>query len=199
MDAIALADVLTWTSSLALAVALAACAGLRAWLPLFAAGLLARLEIAAVGESFEWLGSTPALIVFGVATVIEIVADKVPALDHALDTISTVIRPAAGAVVAAAVLVRIEDPLVASVIGLLVGAPVAFAPHVAKASARAVSTGSTAGLANPVLSTLEDVAAIVLAVLAFVAPILIAIVLVAVAIVFARWLRRRRVARAQPG
>lgn len=198
MDGIELGDVLTWASSLALAIALAACAGLRAWLPLFAAGLLARLGVAEVGESFEWIGSTPALIVFGVATVIEIVADKVPALDHALDTISTVIRPAAGAVVAAAVLVRIDDPLIASVVGLLVGAPVAFAPHVAKASARAVSTGTTAGFANPALSVLEDVAAIALAVLAFVAPILIAIAVIAGAFFFARWLRRRRASAARP-
>src|SRR5687768_16123702 len=133
MDGIDAAAALTWVSTFALAIALAACAGLRAWLPLFAAGLLARLGIAEVGEAFGWLASTPALVLFAVATVLEILADKVPALDHALDTVSTVIRPVAGAIVAAAVLVRIEDPLIASVVGLLVGAPIALAPHAAKA------------------------------------------------------------------
>ncbi|WP_075097969.1 DUF4126 domain-containing protein [Sandaracinus amylolyticus] len=184
-------DALTWTSTLALAVALAACAGLRAWLPLFVAGLLARVGVAEVGDAFGWLASTPALVLFGIATIVEIVADKVPALDHALDTISTFIRPVAGAIVAAAVLVRIEDPLIAVVVGMLVGAPVALAPHAAKASARVVSSGTTAGLANPVISTIEDVLAIVIAVLAFVVPVLLVIAMLTFAIVFVRWIRRR--------
>ncbi|WP_236605360.1 DUF4126 domain-containing protein [Sandaracinus amylolyticus] len=159
--------------------------------PLFVAGLLARLGVAEVGHAFEWLASTPALVLFGVATVVEMVADKVPALDHALDTISTFIRPVAGAIVAAAVLVRIEDPLIAVVVGMLVGAPVALAPHAAKASARVVSSGTTAGVANPVISTIEDVLAIVIAVLAFVVPILLVVAMLAFAILFVRWLRRR--------
>lgn len=181
-----------WVSTIALAVALSACAGLRAWLPLFAAGLLARLGVAEVGEGFQWLASTPAIVLFGVATLVEIVADKVPALDHALDTVSTVIRPAAGTLVAAAVLVQIQDPMIASVIGLAVGAPIALAPHVAKSGARALSTTTTAGFANPVISAIEDGIAIAIAVLAFVVPIVIAIALLVAAIWIARAIRERR-------
>ncbi|MDQ3033047.1 MAG: DUF4126 domain-containing protein [Myxococcota bacterium] len=184
--------VVVWVSTFALAIALSACAGLRAWLPLFAAGLLARMGVAEVGEGFQWLASTPAIVCFGVATVLEIVADKVPALDHALDTISTVIRPVAGAIVAAAVLVQFDDPLTASVIGLLVGAPTALAPHLAKASVRAVSTTTTAGLANPIVSTIEDGIAIAIAVLAFVIPIVLAIAILIGALMLARWIRNRR-------
>lgn len=184
--------ILIWMSTIALAIALSACAGLRAWLPLFAAGLLARLGFAEVGEGFQWLASTPAIVLFGVATVLEITADKIPALDHALDTISTVIRPVAGAIVAAAVLVQIDDPMMASVVGLLVGAPVALAPHLAKASARAASTATTAGFANPVISAIEDAVAILIAVLAFVIPIVIALAILIVAVILWRWIAARR-------
>jgi hypothetical protein len=187
-----LSSVLVWVSTFALAIALSACAGLRAWLPLFVAGLVARLGIAELGDGFQWLASTPAIVLFGVATVIEIAADKIPALDHALDAVSTVIRPVAGAIVAAAVLVQIHDPLIASVVGLLVGAPTALAPHLAKSSARAVSTSTTAGLANPIVSFVEDAIAIALAVLAFVVPIVLAVAILGFALWAARWLRRRR-------
>jgi hypothetical protein len=184
--------IVSWVSTIALAIALAATAGLRAWLPLFVAGLLARLGVAEVGAGFAWIASTPAIVLFGVATVLEIVGDKVPALDHALDSVGTVIRPLAGAIVAAAVLVRIEDPLIASVVGLLVGAPTALAPHAAKAGARAVSSATTFGFANPVLSAIEDGLAITFALLAFVVPVLAVLALLLVLWAAWRWVRRAR-------
>lgn len=105
-------------TAVALGIGLAATAGLRAWLPLLLAGGLARLGVLELGEAFGFVSSTPALVLFGVATIAEIVADKVPAIDHALDVISTVVRPAAGALLAASALYQVKDPLVALVIGL---------------------------------------------------------------------------------
>src|SRR5690606_3363422 len=92
-----LGELLTWVSTVCLAVVLAASAGLRAWLPLLITALLARFELLRLGESFEFLASTPALVLFSLATAIEIVGDKIPAVDHVLDLLSTVVRPAAGA------------------------------------------------------------------------------------------------------
>lgn len=190
MDDLALVG--SWAATIALAICLAAAAGLRAWLPLFVAGLLARLGIADLGEGFGWLSSSPALACFGIATALEIIGDKVPALDHALDTVGTVLRPAAGALAAAAVLVHIRDPMVAVVLGMIVGVPSALVPHAAKASARAVSSATTVGFANPVLSAIEDGAALALVTLAFVVPVLMLLALIAAGIVFARWVARRR-------
>src|SRR6187402_1753586 len=70
--------------SIALGIGLAACAGLRAWLPLFAVGVSVRLGVLPLGESFRFLGSNIALSVFAVATLIELIADKIPVVDHAL-------------------------------------------------------------------------------------------------------------------
>ena len=109
--------------SVGLAIALAACAGVRAWLPLLLAGGLSRAGFLELGDAFAFLSTDKALVLFGLATVLEITADKIPALDHALDALSTVLRPAAGALLAASVIGRFADPLTALALGVAVGAP----------------------------------------------------------------------------
>lgn len=186
---------LAWTqtaTSLALGIGLAACAGLRAWLPLLLAGLLARLDVLTLGSSFRFIASTEALILFGTATLVEIVGDKIPAVDHALDAISTVLRPAAASLLAASVLWTIDDPLTALVLGVSVGAPVSLVPHVAKSTLRVASTAVTAGIANPLLSLAEDVIAVVVFVLAVLVPLLLALAVLVTGLWILARLRRRR-------
>lgn len=177
--------------ALVLAIALAASAGLRAWLPLLLAGGLARLGVLDLGSSFAFLGSDNALMLFGVATIVELLGDKVPAVDHALDVIGTPLRPAAGALLAASVLGTVSDPLTALVLGTAVGAPAALVPHVAKSALRMVSTTLTGGLANPLLSLLEDAIAILTFVLAILVPVLIVLLLAVTLFIALRLLRRR--------
>jgi hypothetical protein len=188
VDTVAWAEVV---SSISLAIGLAACAGLRAWLPLFLAGGLARAGVLTLGSSFAFLGSNRALILFGTATVIEIVGDKVPAVDHALDMLSTVLRPAAGSLLAASVMWQVHDPLTALALGVAVGAPAALVPHAAKTVLRAASTSLTGGLANPLISMAEDVMTVGLFIVTVVVPVLAAAALVAVAALVVRRLARR--------
>lgn len=178
--------------ALALAIGLASVAGLRAWLPLFAAGGLARLGVLDLGQSFQFLASDQALVLFALATAIELVGDKIPAVDHALDVLGTPIRPIAGAVLAASVFGTVTDPLTSSVLGIVVGAPSALVPHVAKSSLRAASTTLTAGLANPALSFVEDAIAVVLLILAVLIPLVVVCLAALALYLSARWLRRRR-------
>ena len=183
-----------WTElvpSVALGIGLAACAGIRAWLPLLLAGALARGGFIELGASFRFISSNRALVLFAVATLVEIVGDKFPTVDHALDALSTVLRPAAGALLAASVMWQITDPLTAIALGVAVGAPSALVPHAAKSLLRAGSTALTGGLANPVLSLLEDVATVALFVLAVVMPVLVAAGLLLVAFLIVRRLARR--------
>ena len=180
--------------TLALAIALAASAGLRAWLPLLLAGGMARLGVLDLGPSFQFLASNKALLLFGLATVIEVVGDKFPAVDHALDLIGTPLRPAVGALLAASVLGTVSDPLTALVLGTAVGAPSALVPHAVKSAVRAASTTATAGIANPLLSLLEDALAIVTFVAAVLVPALVIVALGLTLFLAARWLRRRRAA-----
>ncbi len=188
MDEATLVEVLQATG---LAIALAACAGVRAWLPLLLAGGLHRAGLLQLGASFDFLGSNRALAIFAVATVLEIVGDKIPAVDHGLDALSTVLRPLAGAMLAASVLGRFTDPLTALALGVAVGAPTAIVPHVAKSGLRALSTTLTAGLANPVISLLEDVVALAIFVLAVLLPLVAVAVLAGVFLFAARRYARR--------
>jgi hypothetical protein len=176
--------------ALTLAVALAACAGLRAWLPLLLAAGLARLGFLELGESFSFIQSDKALVAFGLATLLEIFADKIPAVDHALDAISTLARPAAGALLAASVIGTVTEPLTAVTLGLAVGAPSALAPHAAKSLLRAGATAFTGGLANPILSLMEDVATAVLFAVALIVPVLVVALLLLLVAAF--WRRRAR-------
>lgn len=199
MDALPIDEaqvVLTWVFTITLGFSLAACAGLRAWLPLLIAGMTARFtDTVELGDAFAFLESTPALVVFGVATVAEIVGDKIPAVDHALDAFGTVARPAAGALLSAAVLYQVEDPLWALGIGICVGAPTAAVPHVVKSATRGLSSTLTFGLGNPVLSILEDLAAITIAVMAVVLPIVVGFSVLVIGLVLLAWIVRLRRAR----
>jgi len=187
-----MASVTEFLPALALAIALAASAGLRAWLPLLLASGLARLGVLDLGPSFQFLSSNKALFLFGVATAVELIGDKIPAVDHALDVIGTPLRPAAGALLAASVLGTVSDPLTSIVLGTAVGAPSALVPHAAKSALRAASTATTGGLANPVLSFIEDGISIALFVLAVLVPLLVVVLLGLTLYLASRWLRRRR-------
>lgn len=183
-----------WTTvvpSLAMGIGLAACAGIRAWLPLLLAGGLARWGVIELGQSFQFISSDRALILFGVATVIEILGDKIPAVDHALDSVSTVLRPVAGSILAASVLWQVSDPLTALTLGVAVGAPTSLVPHAAKSVLRAASTTLTGGLANPLISVLEDILAFGLFLLTVLVPVVVAIVLIVIAALVVRRLARR--------
>jgi hypothetical protein len=184
----------SWTEvvpAVALAIGLAACAGLRAWLPLLLTGGLVRAGMIEVGQSFAFLASDRALILFGAASVFEIVADKVPAIDHALDAIGTVVRPLAATVLAASVFGSFADPLTAVALGAAIGAPTALVPHAGKSVLRAASSALTAGVANPVISVLEDLIALALFVLTVLVPLLAGGLVLLTAWLIARRLRRR--------
>jgi hypothetical protein len=163
----------SWILPIFLGLGLAAATGLRTFLPLLMLAIVARFGLfgVALNTHFGWLGSTGALVALGVATVVELCADKIPIVDHALSAIGTVSRPLAGALAAGAVLNH-ADPSVAVLAGLIIGAPTAFAIHTAQSSARVVSTATTAGLGNPVISVIEDITSALTAAIAIALPIL---------------------------
>jgi hypothetical protein len=139
-----------------------------------------------------WLGSTPFLVGLSVATVAELAADKVPGVDHVLGAVGTVTRPLAAWVAAGAVFTHL-DPATAALAGLIIGVPAALTVHGAQTATRVVSTATTFGIGNPIISLLEDAASAILAALAIAAPILAAIL--AVALVFGLWRLGRLVSR----
>lgn len=184
-------------SGLSAAFGLSGSAGLNAYIPLLVVALAARFPMSdplvKLQAPYDLLGSWWAIGLIAVLLVVEIVADKIPAVDTVNDGIQTFIRPAAGAILFAGSANVITDihPILALGAGLLVAGGV----HATKAAARPVVTVSTAGVGNPVVSTLEDIVAVVVSLLAVVLPIIAAIILLGFLIfiiyVVRRWRRRK--------
>ncbi len=177
-------------------IGLAACAGLRAFLPLFVLALAGKLELVTLSDSFAWLASWPALIVFGAAVVAEVLSDKFPIVDNLLDSVQLFVKPIAGALVAATV---VEDwaPLYVTVVAVIGGGSVAGLVHVAKAKVRLVSSATTAGFGNPVLSVSEDVGALAGSLGSLVVPQVVVAILLLGAVL--TWLVFRKARRLQTG
>jgi hypothetical protein len=174
---------------LMMGVSLGACSGMRAWLPMLIVALLKRGGYVTLNPSFGFLDSDAAVVVFAVAAVAEILADKFPGVDHALDSISTVVRPAVGTVLASS-MIKGMDPLAAVVLGMIVGGGPSILVHSAKAATRLKLTAlmpAHAGMGNAAASTLEDLASAVTLWLTVHAPVL-AFVLVILAMLAAGWI-----------
>ncbi len=176
-----------------LGLGLSASTGLNTFLPLLLLAAAARFDIAGIelGQKFEWLTSDAAMITLIVACVIELIADKVPAVDHFLDSAGTFIRPVAGALASASVLTGI-DPAVAAIVGIIVGAPTSLGLHTLKAGTRVASSATTFGCANPVLSLIEDVISFALSVLSIFLPFLVPVALVLLVYALYRLMKRAR-------
>jgi hypothetical protein len=157
---------ITFFASVCLGISLAASAGLRAFLPLLVTALGARFEWLPGGlsQSLSWLAETPALVALSIAVVIEVLADKVPALDHLLDTIQIPVRTAAGMLAFVAVVAPSSPGWVTALLSLVAGGA-ALSVHATKSFVRIGSTTATAGVANPVLSLFEDILCLVASVL----------------------------------
>lgn len=155
-------DALSIAAALGLGLLLSLSTGLRAFLAPFALSLAGFSGWIDLGENLQWLGSPLALATFGAAIVFEVAADKIPAVDHVMDMLHVVIKPAAGTLVALSFMEGV-DPLMAGVASLATGGVIAGGTHLAKAGLRIGSTCTTAGTCNPVVSILEDIAAVGLA------------------------------------
>jgi hypothetical protein len=184
---------------------LATAAGLNAWMPLLVLGLADRFVPAVeLPAAWSWLSSDLALWILGILLVLEIVADKIPAVDSINDVVQTVLRPAAGGISfgagSTAETIRIEDPSTFfqdnAWVPIVSGVVIALVVHAFKSLLRPAANVATGGLAAPVVSTAEDVTSLTLSIVAIVVPILVIVVIagliVAVVIALRRRARRRR-------
>lgn len=184
------------------ALGLSSAAGLNAYIPMLALGLLARFtDLVHLPQGWTWLSSPWTLGIVGILLVVEIVADKVPVLDTINDTIQSVVRPAAGGIVfstgAGAQTVTVDNPDAffgsQQWIPVAIGAAIALAIHLVKMATRPALNAASAGVAAPVVSTAEDAASVSLAAAALFLPVLVLVLIAALVGGFA--LLARRVAR----
>lgn len=172
-------------------LALAATCGLRAFLPLFAVGSLGALEHIELAESYQRTQRPTALIALGCAVLLEVAGDKFSVVDHLLDSAALVVKPVAAMVASASVMTDL-DPMVTAFVGLLVGGTLAEGVHVVKAKVRLMSLALTTTLANPIVSFIEDPAALVGTAKAVLVPILVVVIAAVTGLWGIRWWIRRR-------
>ena len=174
--------------SIALGIGLAASAGFRVFLRLFALSLSAYFGLWPVHENWQWLASTPALIILGVATLAEIGAYLVPFIDNLLDTLAVPLAGIAGTAIMASTTADLS-PAITWTLAIIAGGGAAAAIKGATATGRAASTVTTGGLANPVVSVAETGAAVFMTLLSLFIPF--AAVLLALLLAFWAWRKYR--------
>jgi hypothetical protein len=173
------------------AFGLSASAGLNAYIPLLVVGTTAHYtDLIKLDKPWNTLANPWILILLGVLVIIEMLADKIPAVNHINDVIQTLVRPAAGAIVFAASAQVITDihPVLALGCGLLVAGSV----HVVKSAAiRPAVTATTGGTANIPVSIAEDVIAIGTSILSIIIPTMVGFIVLLTVILIILWIRRR--------
>jgi hypothetical protein len=179
-------------TALALGIGLAAATGFRVFVPLLIAGIAARLGFLPLNESFRWISSTAAIGSFGVATLVEIAAYYIPFVDNLLDHLSTPLAIAAGTVLSASVLPA-DSELLKWISGFILGGGTAAMVQSGTALLRLGSTGTTAGTANFLVATGENVAAVVTPLVSLVIPVIMAFIILCLFIlVFMLVFRKKR-------
>jgi hypothetical protein len=183
---------------------LAASAGLNAYIPLLAVGLLGKYtELISLPQTWQWLENPFILLILGGLLAIEFVADKVPAVDHVNDVLQTVVRPTAGGLAfgaaSSAETTTVSDPAQFfesnQWVPVVMGIVISLVVHAMKAAFRAGANAVTVGFAAPVLSVVEDVVAVSMSLVAIILPFLVVFFVIGLMAVFWWGMRRRRARR----
>ncbi|MGW3603067.1 MULTISPECIES: DUF4126 domain-containing protein [unclassified Micromonospora] len=179
---------------------LAASAGLNAYIPLLTLGLLARYtDLIDLPSGWTWLGNGWVVAILALLLAVEMVADKVPVVDHINDVVQTVVRPTAGGLAfgagSSSETVTVTDPgsffSSHQWVPVVTGVLLAFGVHLLKSAARPVVNATTAGFGAPVASTAEDATSVVVSLVAIILPVLVLAFLLGL-VAFVYWFLRRR-------
>ena len=153
-------DVVQILLSLSLGLGLAAACGFRVFIPPLMMGVGSRLDLYNLEGSFVWVDDTWAIAIFAVATLLEIGGYFIPWIDNLLDTVATPSAIIGGIFVTSASLEGELDPSAQWTLSVIAGGSVSGVIQLGTVATRAISTGTTGGLANPIISLLEAVASI---------------------------------------
>ena len=154
-----------------LGIGLSASVGFRVFLPLFGLSLVAHYGLWEINDAWQWIGSTTALVTLGIATLVEIAAYYIPFVDNLLDTIAIPLAGIAGTLVVVATGSNL-DPVVLWSLAIIAGGGTAAAIKSGTSATRVTSSVSTAGLGNPIVSTLETGTSAVMAAMSIFLPVI---------------------------
>jgi hypothetical protein len=156
---------------IAVGIGLSAACGFRVFVPLLVMNLASLSGQLHLSSGFGWIGSYYATVAFSTATIVEVLSYYIPWLDHVLDIVATPAAIIAGTVATASMVTGIS-PFLKWTLALIAGGGIAGVVQGTTVALRATSSVSTAGIGNPLVSTLELVGSIITALLAILVPIL---------------------------
>jgi len=153
--------------------------GLNAYATVLLLGLLGRFaHTGGIPDGFQ---RTDVLIVMGILTVVEFVADKIPYVDSVWDTISTIVRPVAGALIGA--LIGGANGDLTTIALAAVGGVTALLSHLTKAGLRLAVNTSPEPVTNIGVSLGENVAVTGVVALAAANPVAAAVIVVVIMVI----------------
>jgi hypothetical protein len=167
---------MSFISTLAIAMGASWVSGINLYACVATLGLLSRFADLKLPGELESLTSWWVIGVASTLYLVEFLADKIPVVDSAWDVIHTFIRVPAGAVLAAAAFGDFDKSV--QVIAFLLGGGLALTSHGTKAATRLVVNASPEPVSNIVVSTLEDILAVVSVVVSVFFPVLIFLIVV---------------------
>jgi len=183
--------------SIFLGIGLAAAVGFRVFLPLLILSLAGYYDVISLNESWQWIGSLTAVITLGVATLIEIFGYYIPWFDNILDTIALPLATLAGTAVMVATITNL-DPVITWALAIIAGGGTAAAIKGNASAARLTSSTTTAGFANPILTTVETGISTLMSILSIFVPIIafiLVLVLFFIIFRFYKKLRKKRLSK----
>ncbi|MCP4669387.1 MAG: DUF4126 domain-containing protein [Deltaproteobacteria bacterium] len=161
--------------------------GINLYATIAVVGICGRFHLVqALPAGLDPLMSWPVIIVAVLLYVVEFLADKVPGFDSLWDTLHTFIRPLGGAVLALMQVGEVAPAL--EVIVFMLGASLATASHLTKASARLIVNTSPEPVSNTIVSLGEDAGAIGFSYMSIAYPRTTFFVTIALALIIAYFL-----------
>ena len=176
--------------SIFIGIGLAAAVGFRIFIPFLISSIAAYTGNLELSTYFTWIGTLPALILFSVATMVEIFSYYIPWVDNFLDAINHPLAIFAGIILSGAVVTDFP-PLIKWSLALIAGGGIAGTIHAATGLIRLKSSALTGGVGNPVVSTAEAGSSVALSAIAIFIPA-IAVLIVGIMIVYFTFMIKKK-------
>ncbi|WP_180105090.1 DUF4126 domain-containing protein [Acinetobacter sp. YH12108] len=177
---------------LCIGIGLSAACGFRVFVPLLVMSIAALMGWFEPMTGFKWLAMPAVCLALAIATICEIAAYYIPWVDNAIDMIATPAAMLAGTLTTMAVSSGEMSQFATWAAAIIVGGGTAGAVQLSSVAARGLSTATTGGVANPVLSTGEWIGAILLSILSLLLPVLAALLVVMLVILAIRWIHQKK-------
>ena len=156
---------------LIIGIGLSAACGFRLIVPFMVISIGSLSGHLTLASDMAWIGTYPALIAFGIATLFEILVYFIPWVDDVMAALSIPASIVAGTLLTAAFIPDMS-PFLRWTLAAIAGGTVAGTTETLTTGLRFASTATTAGLGNGLLSIGELLSSTLLSLLALLVPII---------------------------